>query len=199
MCDHGGQALSTGKARHTCTRCRRPHRSRVRARGLDAALAPRSTAASSARAGGTSCARRAASSSPAAAPHAPRSRGQSYPVHALAHLFGFELLGGPHWKDLPFNRAAPDIRYRAFLRSDREPELQLRGAIGDVAALGALVCVRPKPVGSHGLERSPVMAAEASPQGLFLVGHDGVGRRKDPRRGRVLRRCLCDDADARSR
>lgn len=40
------------------------------------------------------------------------THGQSYPVHALAHLFGFELLTRiRNWKDLTFYRAAPDIRY----------------------------------------------------------------------------------------
>jgi len=40
------------------------------------------------------------------------TQGQSYPVHALAHLFGFELLTRiRNWKDLTFYRSARDIRY----------------------------------------------------------------------------------------
>jgi TnpA family transposase len=40
------------------------------------------------------------------------TQGQSYPVHALAHLFGFELLARiRNWKDLIFYRADPDTRY----------------------------------------------------------------------------------------
>ena len=40
------------------------------------------------------------------------TQGQSYPVHALAHLFGFDLLPRiRNWKDLTFYRAAPDARY----------------------------------------------------------------------------------------
>ena len=41
------------------------------------------------------------------------TQGQSYPVHALAHLFGFELLPRiRNWKDLIFYRPAADVRYR---------------------------------------------------------------------------------------
>jgi hypothetical protein len=41
------------------------------------------------------------------------TQGQSYPVHALAHLFGFELLPRiRNWKDLRFYRSAADARYR---------------------------------------------------------------------------------------
>ena len=40
------------------------------------------------------------------------TQGQSYPVHALAHLFGFELLTRiRNWKDLTFYRDAADVRY----------------------------------------------------------------------------------------
>jgi TnpA family transposase len=40
------------------------------------------------------------------------TQGQSYPVHALAHLFGFELLTRiRNWKDLTFYRHAADVRY----------------------------------------------------------------------------------------
>ncbi len=40
------------------------------------------------------------------------TQGQSYPVHALAHLFGFELLTRiRNWKDLTFYRHAVDVRY----------------------------------------------------------------------------------------
>jgi len=40
------------------------------------------------------------------------TQGQSYPVHALAHLFGFELLTRiRNWKDLTFYRATADVRY----------------------------------------------------------------------------------------
>ena len=40
------------------------------------------------------------------------TQGQSYPVHALAHLFGFDLLPRiRNWKDLPFYRPAADARY----------------------------------------------------------------------------------------
>ena len=40
------------------------------------------------------------------------TQGQSYPVHALAHLFGFELLTRiRNWKDLTFYRHAADARY----------------------------------------------------------------------------------------
>ncbi|MGI8429765.1 MAG: Tn3 family transposase, partial [Solirubrobacteraceae bacterium] len=40
------------------------------------------------------------------------TQGQSYPVHALAHLFGFELLARiRNWKDLTFHRPALDVRY----------------------------------------------------------------------------------------
>ena len=40
------------------------------------------------------------------------THGQSYPVHALAHLFGFELLTRTrNWKDLTFYRPTADIRY----------------------------------------------------------------------------------------
>jgi TnpA family transposase len=40
------------------------------------------------------------------------TQGQSYPVHALAHLFGFDLLPRiRNWKDLTFYRPAPDARY----------------------------------------------------------------------------------------
>ena len=40
------------------------------------------------------------------------TQGQSYPVHGLAHLFGFELLTRiRNWKDLIFYRAAADARY----------------------------------------------------------------------------------------
>ena len=38
------------------------------------------------------------------------THGQSYPVHALAHLFGFELLTRiRHWKDLTFYRPTADV------------------------------------------------------------------------------------------
>ena len=41
------------------------------------------------------------------------TQGQSYPVHALAHLFGFELLPRiRNWKDLIFYRPEPGSRYR---------------------------------------------------------------------------------------
>jgi len=41
------------------------------------------------------------------------TQGQSYPVHALAHLFGFELLPRiRNWKELIFYRAARDVVYR---------------------------------------------------------------------------------------
>jgi TnpA family transposase len=40
------------------------------------------------------------------------TQGQSYPVHALAHLFGFDLLPRIRdWKDLTFYRPAGDARY----------------------------------------------------------------------------------------
>jgi TnpA family transposase len=40
------------------------------------------------------------------------TQGQSYPVHALAHLFGFDLLPRiRNWKDLTFYRPAPNVRY----------------------------------------------------------------------------------------
>ena len=40
------------------------------------------------------------------------TQGQSYPVHALAHLFGFELLTRiRNWKDLTFCRHDVDVRY----------------------------------------------------------------------------------------
>jgi TnpA family transposase len=40
------------------------------------------------------------------------TQGQSYPVHALAHLFGFELLTRiRNWKDLTFYRPITDARY----------------------------------------------------------------------------------------
>jgi TnpA family transposase len=40
------------------------------------------------------------------------TQGQSYPVHALAHLFGFDLLPRiRNWKDLTFYRPAADARY----------------------------------------------------------------------------------------
>ena len=40
------------------------------------------------------------------------TQGQSYPVHALAHLFGFDLLTRiRNWKDLTFYRHAADVRY----------------------------------------------------------------------------------------
>jgi TnpA family transposase len=40
------------------------------------------------------------------------TQGQSYPVHALAHLFGFDLLPRiRNWKDLIFYRADADTRY----------------------------------------------------------------------------------------
>jgi TnpA family transposase len=40
------------------------------------------------------------------------TQGQSYPVHALAHLFGFDLLPRiRNWKDLIFYRATADTRY----------------------------------------------------------------------------------------
>jgi TnpA family transposase len=40
------------------------------------------------------------------------TQGQSYPVHALAHLFGFDLLTRiRNWKDLTFYRAAADLLY----------------------------------------------------------------------------------------
>jgi len=40
------------------------------------------------------------------------TQGQSYPVHALAHLFGFELLTRiRNWKDLTFYRPAADACY----------------------------------------------------------------------------------------
>jgi len=40
------------------------------------------------------------------------TQGQSYPVHALAHLFGFELLTRiRNWKDLTFYRPTADVRY----------------------------------------------------------------------------------------
>jgi TnpA family transposase len=41
------------------------------------------------------------------------TQGQSYPVHALAHLFGFELLPRiRNWKDLIFYRARRELIYR---------------------------------------------------------------------------------------
>ena len=41
------------------------------------------------------------------------TQGQSYPVHALAHLFGFELLPRiRNWKELIFYRPERDSRYR---------------------------------------------------------------------------------------
>jgi TnpA family transposase len=40
------------------------------------------------------------------------TQGQSYPVHALAHLFGFDLLPGiRNWKDLIFYRGVADTSY----------------------------------------------------------------------------------------
>lgn len=40
------------------------------------------------------------------------TQGQSFPVHALAHLFGFELLPRiRNWKDLIFFRADPEVGY----------------------------------------------------------------------------------------
>ncbi len=40
------------------------------------------------------------------------TQGQSYPVHGLAHLLGFELLPRiRNWKDLNFYRPGPDARY----------------------------------------------------------------------------------------
>ena len=40
------------------------------------------------------------------------TQGQSYPVHGLAHLFGFDLLTRiRNWKDLTFYRHAADARY----------------------------------------------------------------------------------------
>jgi TnpA family transposase len=40
------------------------------------------------------------------------TQGQSYPVHALAHLFGFQLLPRiRNWKDLIFYRPSADARY----------------------------------------------------------------------------------------
>jgi Tn3 transposase DDE domain/Domain of unknown function (DUF4158) len=40
------------------------------------------------------------------------TQGQSYPVHALAHLFGFELLTRiRNWKDLTFHRDSADVSY----------------------------------------------------------------------------------------
>lgn len=40
------------------------------------------------------------------------THGQSYPVHALAHLFGFDLLTRiRNWKDLTFYRPTADARY----------------------------------------------------------------------------------------
>lgn len=43
------------------------------------------------------------------------TQGQSYPMHALAHLFGFDLLTRiRNWKDLTFYRHAADVRYKAF-------------------------------------------------------------------------------------
>jgi len=40
------------------------------------------------------------------------TQGQSYPVHGLAHLFGFDLLTRiRNWKDLTFYRHATDARY----------------------------------------------------------------------------------------
>lgn len=40
------------------------------------------------------------------------TQGQSFPVHALAHLFGFDLLPRiRNWKDLIFFRSDPDVRY----------------------------------------------------------------------------------------
>jgi TnpA family transposase len=41
------------------------------------------------------------------------TQGQSYPVHALAHLFGFQLLTRiRNWKDLTFYRHAADVSYQ---------------------------------------------------------------------------------------
>jgi TnpA family transposase len=43
------------------------------------------------------------------------TQGQSYPVHALAHLFGFDLLPRiRNWKDLRFYRPAANARYLQF-------------------------------------------------------------------------------------
>ena len=40
------------------------------------------------------------------------TQGQSYPVHALAHLFGFQLLTRiRNWKDLMFYRGSADVSY----------------------------------------------------------------------------------------
>jgi TnpA family transposase len=40
------------------------------------------------------------------------TQGQSYPVHALAHLFGFELLTRiRNWKDLTFYRGSANVHY----------------------------------------------------------------------------------------
>jgi TnpA family transposase len=40
------------------------------------------------------------------------TQGQSYPVHALAHLFGFQLLTRiRNWKDLTFYRGSADVSY----------------------------------------------------------------------------------------
>jgi TnpA family transposase len=41
------------------------------------------------------------------------TQGQSYPVHALAHLFGFQLLTRiRNWKDLTFYRDSADVSYQ---------------------------------------------------------------------------------------
>jgi TnpA family transposase len=60
------------------------------------------------------------------------TQGQSYPVHALAHLFGFELLTRiRNWKDLTFYRAIADVSYAHID--------QLFGAAGENAINWALI------------------------------------------------------------
>ena len=60
------------------------------------------------------------------------TQGQSYPVHALAHLFGFQLLTRiRNWKDLTFYRASADVSYQHID--------QLFGAPGDNAINWALI------------------------------------------------------------
>ncbi len=45
------------------------------------------------------------------------TQGQSYPVHALAHLFGFDLLTRiRNWKDLTFYRHAAEWPSRTSTR-----------------------------------------------------------------------------------
>jgi TnpA family transposase len=87
------------------------------------------------------------------------TQGQSYPVHALAHLFGFDLLTRiRNWKDLTFYRAAADLLYAHIDQLFGAPGENTINLAADRNALG-----RPDAGRSLDPRGAPVLDAAVAP------------------------------------